>query len=83
LDSLVLELIEKETLTKDDMARICAGVAKRPNLAPYNGFGKRTPSEQPPVLTPAERARGNGSATDAFDAEKPLPVGDAGAPQSR
>jgi cell division protease FtsH len=83
LDSLVLELIEKETLTKDDMARICTGVAKRPNLAPYNGFGKRTPSEQPPVLTPAERARGNGSATDAFDAEKPLPVGDAGAPQSR
>ena len=24
LDSLVLELMEKETLTKDDMARICA-----------------------------------------------------------
>ncbi|SDF58219.1 ATP-dependent zinc metalloprotease FtsH [Klenkia brasiliensis] len=82
LDRLVLELIEKETLSKEDMARICAGVTKRPSLAPYNGFGKRTPSDQPPVLTPAERARGNG-AHDGYDAEKPLPVGDAGAPQSR
>jgi cell division protease FtsH len=23
-------------------------------MAPYNGFGKRRPSDQPPVLTPAE-----------------------------
>ncbi len=82
LDSLVLELMEKETLTKDDMARICTGVDKRPNLAPYNGFGKRTPSDQPPVLTPAEVARGNGSLNGhGGDVEKPLPVGDAGAPQ--
>ena len=55
LDQLVLELMEKETLSKDDMARICAPVTKRPSLAPYNGFGKRTPSDQPPVLTPAEQ----------------------------
>ena len=83
LDDLVLELMEKETLTKDDMARICAGVSKRPNLAPYSGFGKRTPSAEPPVLTPAERARGNGALNGhgGGDVEKPLPVGDAGAPQ--
>ncbi len=30
LDELVLELMEKETLSKEDMARICAPVAKRP-----------------------------------------------------
>jgi cell division protease FtsH len=82
LDRLVLELMEKETLTKADMARICAGVVKRPALAPYNGFGKRTPSDQPPVLTPAERARG-GALPAGVDLEKPVPVGDAGAPQSR
>ena len=41
LDNLVLELIEKETLSKADMARICARVIKRPPLAPFNGFGKR------------------------------------------
>ena len=52
--------MDKETLSKEDMERICAPVTKRPSLAPYNGFGKRTPSDQPPVLTPAERAAQNG-----------------------
>ncbi|MGI5212947.1 ATP-dependent zinc metalloprotease FtsH [Plantactinospora sp. CA-290183] len=55
LDNLVLELIEKETLSTADMARICARVVKRPPMAPYNGFGKRQPSTEPPVLTPAEK----------------------------
>ncbi len=59
LDELVLELMDKETLSKDDMLRIAGRVHKRPPLAPFNGFGKRTPSDQPPVLTPSERA-GNG-----------------------
>jgi cell division protease FtsH len=81
LDNLVLELMEKETLSKDDMARICSPVVKRPSLAPYNGFGKRTPSDQPPVLTPAERAaqaNGNGHVNGT-----PNPVGDVGAPAQR
>jgi cell division protease FtsH len=55
LDNLVLELIEKETVSQADMARICARVAKRPPMAPYNGFGKRQPSNEPPVLTPTEK----------------------------
>ncbi|GAA1879921.1 ATP-dependent zinc metalloprotease FtsH [Asanoa iriomotensis] len=55
LDNLVLELIEKETISTADMARIAARVVKRPPMAPYNGFGKRRPSTEPPVLTPAER----------------------------
>ncbi|MBB5871241.1 cell division protease FtsH [Allocatelliglobosispora scoriae] len=54
LDDMVLELIEKETLSTADMNRICARVVKRPQMAPFNGFGKRTPSDKPPVLTPAE-----------------------------
>ncbi|MEO3925344.1 ATP-dependent zinc metalloprotease FtsH [Micromonosporaceae bacterium B7E4] len=57
LDNLVLELIEKETLSTADMARICARVVKRPPMAPYNGFGKRQPSTEPPVLTPAEKEK--------------------------
>jgi cell division protease FtsH len=57
LDDMVLELMEKETLSKDDMVRIAARVVKRPPLAPYNGFGKRTPSDKPPVMTPAEIAK--------------------------
>jgi cell division protease FtsH len=53
-------------------------VVKRPSMAPYNGFGKRTPSQRPPVLTPAEAAAGNGhgSANGATQA----PIGDVGAP---
>jgi cell division protease FtsH len=78
LDRLVLELLDKETLSREDMDRICAGVVKRPSMAPYNGFGKRTPSQRPPVLTPAEAAaaNGNGSANGSSRA----PVGDVGAP---
>jgi cell division protease FtsH len=60
LDDMVLELIEKETLSKADMARIAARVEKR---APHNtfSFGKRTPSDKPPVQTPAELAAANGA----------------------
>jgi cell division protease FtsH len=57
LDHLVLELIEKETVSQADMARIAARVQKRPPMAPYNGFGKRQPSTEPPVLTPAEKEK--------------------------
>ncbi|MDQ3735779.1 MAG: ATP-dependent zinc metalloprotease FtsH [Actinomycetota bacterium] len=56
LDNLVLELMDKETLTREDLARIAEGVSKRPSMAPYEGFGRRAPSDLPPVLTPAERA---------------------------
>jgi cell division protease FtsH len=57
LDDMVLELMEKETITQEDMDRICARVQKRPPMAPFNGFGKRMPSEAPPVLTPSEREK--------------------------
>jgi cell division protease FtsH len=56
LDDLVLELMEKETLSKDDLARVFAPVAKRPPHNTYSGFGKRTPSDKPPVLTASELA---------------------------
>ncbi|MCU1606261.1 MAG: ftsH, partial [Modestobacter sp.] len=80
LDRLVLELLDKETLSREDMDRICAGVVKRPSMAPYNGFGKRTPSERPPVLTPAEAAAVNGNGTHgAADGSAQSPVGDVGA----
>src|SRR5215213_5217204 len=83
LDQLVLELMERETLSKEDMARICAPVTKRPSLAPYNGFGKRTPSDQPPVLTPAEKAAQNGGPVNGHPAGDSSPVGDVGAPAQR
>jgi len=57
LDNMVLELMEKETITREDMDRICERVVKRPPMAPFNGFGKRLPSDAPPVLTPVEREK--------------------------
>jgi cell division protease FtsH len=69
LDSIVLELIEKETITQTDMARICARVVKRPPMAPFNTLGKRTMSDQPPVLTPAEvEALNNHASENGVDA---------------
>jgi len=60
LDSIVLELIEKETVSQTDLARLCAGVQKRRPMAPYNGFGKRRPSDRPPVQTPSEKSTTDG-----------------------
>jgi len=69
LDNIVLELIEKETITQADMARICARVVKRPPMAPFNAIGKRTMSDQPPVLTPAEvEALNNHASENGVDA---------------
>jgi cell division protease FtsH len=55
LDTMVLELIERETLSQQDLERVCSRVVKRKPISPYNGFGKRKPSTVPPVLTPAEK----------------------------
>jgi cell division protease FtsH len=56
LDNLVLELMEKETLQKDEVLRIFARVEKRPSRGSYTGYGKRLPSDKAPVLTPREMA---------------------------
>ncbi|HTL24295.1 MAG TPA: ATP-dependent zinc metalloprotease FtsH [Mycobacteriales bacterium] len=56
LDEMVLQLLEKETLGKDEVATIFAPVKKRPQRQHPTGNGKRPPSDKPPVLTPAELA---------------------------
>jgi cell division protease FtsH len=60
LDALVLELAERETLNKEDLDRILVPVRKRPPHAQFSGFGKRTPSDRPPVEIPTT-VRTNGS----------------------
>src|SRR6201992_2422274 len=54
LDALVLELIEKETLSTEDLNRIMGGVRKRPPHNTFAGFGKTTPSDRPPVEIPPQ-----------------------------
>ena len=48
----MLELAERETLNKEDLERILAPVHKRPPHSTFAGFGKRTPSDRPPIEIP-------------------------------
>ena len=62
LDQLVLELLEKETLGKAQLAEIFVNVVKRPARPVWLSSDRRHVSDQPPVMTPAERAAlSNGS----------------------
>jgi cell division protease FtsH len=54
LDDLVLKLIDKETLSKSDLAEIFASVDKRPLRQIV--MARKPPKNRPPVLTPAELA---------------------------
>jgi cell division protease FtsH len=85
LDHLVLQLLEHETLSRDQVLEIFSPVRKRPTRGSYTGYGKRLPSDRPPVLTPKELALtaasdggigpslGNGQASSAVG----LPAGSA------
>jgi cell division protease FtsH len=94
LDNLVLQLLEQETLSREAVLQIFAPVHKRPTRGSYTGYGKRLPSEKPPVLTPKELALtaatdgsitqslGNGQASAAGlpAAPPPPPAGAFGSP---
>ncbi|TDC52326.1 ATP-dependent metallopeptidase FtsH/Yme1/Tma family protein [Actinomadura sp. KC345] len=56
LDELVVNLMEKETLSKDQVLDIFAPIEKRPHQNSYTGYGKRLPSDRPPILTRKELA---------------------------
>jgi cell division protease FtsH len=55
LDELVLELLEKETLDKAQVAAIFTEIRKRPARPAWTGSAKRTP-QAGPVMTPKELA---------------------------
>jgi len=56
LDALVLRLLDKETVARTEVLEIFATVVKRPVRGSYTGYGKRVPSDRPPVLSPKELA---------------------------
>ena len=80
LDHLVLQLMEHETLARDKVLEIFSPVRKRVMRGSYTGYGKRLPSDRPPVLTPkelalngADGAAGNGQAIGSgSDGSQPL-----------
>ena len=53
LDALVIELLEKETLNKEEIDRIFADVKLRPIKPAWTGSDQRPPSSIPPVAVPA------------------------------
>jgi cell division protease FtsH len=68
LDELVLQLFEKETLNKDQLAEIFTPIVKRPERPVWLSSDRRLVSDIPPVLTPTERAAQNGHATHSAPA---------------
>ena len=56
LDNLVLELLEKETLNAEALAEIFSTVQRRPVRPVWLSNDRRSVSDRPPVMTPAERA---------------------------
>jgi cell division protease FtsH len=67
LDSLVLELMDKETLDKQQVATVFEQLRKRPPRPAWTGSPDRNPSEIPPVEIPQEikdRIKVNGTRPD-------------------
>ncbi len=62
LDRLVTELLEKETLDKEEVAEVFAPLRRRPVRPAWTGSPDRSPSSIPPVDVP--KAAANGSAPD-------------------
>src|SRR5262252_5912508 len=69
LDNLVLQLLEHETLSRKQVLEVFAPVQKRPMRGTYTGYGKRLPSDRPPVMSPKELALT--AATDVKDMASP------------
>jgi cell division protease FtsH len=66
LDALVLALIDKETLDKEQVATVFAHLQRRPVRPAWTGSPDRSPSTVPPVAIPAKvrAAASNGSRPD-------------------
>ncbi|MGN6132504.1 MAG: ATP-dependent zinc metalloprotease FtsH, partial [Nocardioidaceae bacterium] len=67
LDHLVTQLLEKETLDKEEVAEVFEPLRRRPVRPAWTGSPNREPSEIPPVEIPQEirdRAASNGAPHD-------------------
>ena len=78
LDALVVELLEKETLGREEIARIFEPLNRRANRAAWTGSTRRTPSERPPVAVPpaAPKAQIEQAQEVATSTEEPVVEGD-------
>ena len=76
LDSLVLALMEEETLDKEEVARIFEPLRRRPTRPAWTGSPQREPSQIPPVAVP--KVGPNGSKPDSESGVILTPPGSGG-----
>jgi cell division protease FtsH len=81
LDALVLALLDKETLDKEQVAEIFEPLRRRPNRPAWTGSPDRVPSTIPPIEIPQEirdRAKINGTNQQDRSAPVLTPPGSGG-----
>ncbi len=84
LDNLVLELLEKETLDKEQVARVFEPIRRREMRPGWTGSASRRPSEIPPVDTPkAAIANGQRAEEQGGLVIAPSPAGEADVHEKR
>ena len=71
LDALVVELLEKETLNREEIERIFEPLKRRPGRPAWTGSARRSPSDRPPVDVPPL------ANTNAFGPKAPVEVAEA------
>ena len=78
LDALVVELLDKETLGREDIARIFEPLNRKEHRAAWTGSTRRTPSERPPVEVPpaAPKAQIEAAPEAAAVTDEPAVEGD-------
>lgn len=76
LDEMVVQLLERETLNKEEIAEIFAKVQPRPERPSWTGSAKRVPSDLAPVPTRMALSNGNGheERVDEVAKEKKAPT---------
>jgi cell division protease FtsH len=80
LDNLVLALLERETLDKNEVATIFQPIRRRPARPPWTGSPTRIPSTLPPVKAPNGTAPSNGAPSEGGMIVAPGPDGDVHGP---
>jgi cell division protease FtsH len=73
LDTLVLALLDRETLDKAEVAHIFTAIKRRPPRPAWTGSSKRIP-QRGPVLTPSELSSPNGKHSDEHSMGVTSPV---------
>ena len=76
LDALVVELLEKETLNREEIERIFQPLNRRPGRPAWTGSARRSPSDRPPVDVPPL------ALTNAFGPKPPVAEAEPETPET-